>query len=72
MAVPGEPILPLPTPPDFLICSPAYGDNLVTLDCLRAANDNMLEGSTPISWKLGGGPSSTLAPYLPVTYSYGE
>ena len=44
--LPGEPLLSLPAPPDFIVCDPIYSQGLSTLNCLRAANGRLFRGTT--------------------------
>ena len=50
MALPGEPILSPPTPPDFLLCSNLYAERLSTLDCLLAADNGLPRGTASVAW----------------------
>ncbi|MCJ1224992.1 hypothetical protein MMC12_001639 [Toensbergia leucococca] len=69
MALPGEPILPLPTPPDFIICDPVYGYNLPVLGCLLAAHTHLPTGSSPVQWLLTGSIDSPYRLPFQITYS---
>ena len=71
MALPGEPILPPPDPPDFIVCDRVYGLHLRTLDCLLAANNSIAVGAIPVEWQIN--PSPYNYQYrVPVQLSIGE
>ena len=69
MTAPGEPILPAPAPPDFLLCDPAYGRNIETRDCLLAAG-NLERGAEMVRYVLSSDPRNNLR--LPQSYKYGQ
>ena len=72
MALPGEPILPPPTSPDFALCSPVYAEGLSTLDCLLAANNGIPSGTASVVWRTN---VLTTTPYhyrLPFVVAHGK
>ncbi|MCJ1239272.1 hypothetical protein MMC14_007266 [Varicellaria rhodocarpa] len=70
MALPGEPILPLPTAPDFLLCSSIYAEQLSTLDCLQAAKNGIPNGTAAVAWATN--PSLRTDYRLPLQTSHGD
>lgn len=48
--LPGEPLLSLPAPPDFIVCHPIYSQGLSPSDCLQAANGRFFRGASEVQY----------------------
>lgn len=70
--LPGEPLLPLPIPPDFIICDPIYSQGLHPQDCLLAANGRLPLGDSEVQFFTSPGVDSPGLYHLPFRSTHGQ